>query len=203
MTRWNNMAIAGILAVLGGAESRAYAALYWTEYVSEESGHYALCNESTDGAVGFACTGRYCDNVSLLCETYPLGALAPSWNGYQTPYFSEEHDPYGTWFSYGWYPYDDENYEVCHNLQSNPGVVTGIGCTGRYCDNISIECRQPEIYDTHYRKVVPSNCAWSQWISEEQGAVDFGWNRYITGVECSGSYCDNKRFYVCSLVDPG
>jgi hypothetical protein len=183
-------------AVLVMAESGALAGLYWTSYVSEESGAYALCDESTDGAVGFRCSGRYCDNVSLLCETFPFGALAPSWNGYVTAYFSEEHDPYGTWFSSGWYPWDDENYEVCHNQQTTPGVVTGIGCSGSYCDNISIECRQPEVAGV---KLAATNCSWSGWISEEQGSVDFGWNRYITGVECNGSRCDNKRFYVCSL----
>ncbi len=42
---------------------------------------------------------------------------------------------------------------------------------------------------------------WSEWLSEEDGGIfNFSKGNFITGVECGGSYCDNKRFYVCSLV---
>jgi hypothetical protein len=197
MSRRGKSVLAAFLFL--GMTGEARADLYWTDYVSEEDGP-ALCNESTEGAVGFACTGDYCDNVALLCESFPYGALAPSWNGYLTAFFSEEHDGFSTWYSSGWYRFDNENYEVCHNHQSSPGVLTGIDCSGDYCDNISLECRQPEgTVSGVYRKLNATNCSWSGWYSEEQGSVDFGMHRYITGVECSGDYCDNKRFYVCSL----
>jgi hypothetical protein len=35
-------------------------------------------------------------------------------------------------------------------------------------------------------------------VSEEGGGLlSFGYHYYARGMQCSGSYCDNKRFYVC------
>lgn len=189
---------------LGSVASPADAALYWTPWVSEEGGGPATqCNAWNEAAVGFGCSGSYCDNVRLLCETMPFSTTLDSSTDYWTGWFSEEHDSYSTWYSSGWYPWANENYRVCHNTDSQPGIVSGIRCNGSYCDNISIECAQA-IKNVGFFTwdVGVTNCSWSGWYSEEQGSVDFGWNRYITGVECSGSRCDNKRFYVCSLVDP-
>ena len=123
---------------------------------------------------------------------------------YWTDYFSEERSNVSVFIPDGyWYPYFGDNYEVC-SIDGKPGLVGGIRCKGRYCDNISLECIQP--YKNKAGQWYPvtkvNNCQWSGWYSEEQGSVDFGYQRYITGVECNGSYCDNKRFYVCSLVDP-
>ena len=81
--------------------------------------------------------------------------------------------------------------------------MTGIRCHGDFCDNISIECanvvKQVGTRTVHADLV---GCAWSGWLSEENGGTaDFGF-KIISGVECSGSNCDNKRFYVCSVSDP-
>lgn len=190
------------ICVMGSAS--ASSALYWTPWVSEERGGPArACGQWNEAAVGFGCSGRYCDSVRLLCETMPFGTTLDPATDYWSGYFSEEHDDYGTWDSYGGW-HHEENQEICHTPYHNSkGLVSGIKCRGRYCDNISVECTKPVKYvgGTRY-EVQMNNCSWTAWQSEEQGSRDFGWNRYITGVECQGSYCDNKRFYVCSPIDP-
>lgn len=179
----------------------AHAALYWTPWVSEEGGGPpTFCTALNEGAVGFGCRGNYCDDVRLFCETLPF---AISFQNYQwTGFFSEEDSGIGRLYSSGWYRYDGDNYEVCHGTWT-AGIVTGIRCRGNNCDDISLECARPvkTKYGVTYSATL-TNCSWSGWYSEEQGSVDFGWNRYITGVQCGGSNCDNKRFLVCSLVDP-
>ena len=195
--------VAAVVLYLLSSACPSFAELYWTPWVSEEnSGPPSMCNAWNEAAVGFGCSGRYCDNVRLLCETMPFNTELDPATDYWTGYFSEEHDDVEQWQSAGWYPYSDEHYRVCH-ATSTAGLVSGIKCRGSYCDNISVECTQPVKYvgNTRY-PVKVTNCSWTAWQSEEQGSRDFGWNRYITGVECQGSYCDNKRFYVCSLVDP-
>ncbi len=199
------MGLGSIVAVAFGLHaSNAHASLYWTPWVSEEQGGPATtCSDWSDSAVGFGCSGRYCDNVRLLCETMPYQTTRDWSTDYWTGYFSEEDDPYATVYSAGWYRYEDKYYRVCHNTSDYAGLVGGIRCSGSYCDNISIECTQAAKWVNGVRYPVNvTNCGWTGWYSEEQGSVDFGYNRYITGVACSGSYCDNKSFYVCSLVDP-
>jgi hypothetical protein len=188
----------------------AHAALYWTPWVSEENGGPpTYCRAWNEAAVGFGCSGSYCDNIRILCETLPFNATLDSRSVYWTDFFSEETSGEATDISHPsnhlvWYPNGNgENYKVCHWNRPNPGLLAGIKCKGRYCDDISLECIQPIKWKNGISYPVQvNNCNWSWWYSEEQGSVDFGYNRYITGVRCRGRYCDDKQFYVCSLVDP-
>jgi hypothetical protein len=193
------------VAALLGASS-AHAALYWTNWVSEEGGGpVTYCANWDESAVGLGCSGNYCDNVRLLCETLPNGmALNPATDSY-SKWFSEEEfqEDYVVINGVDWYNHFGDNFHVCQYPGAKPGVVAGIHCSGRYCDNVQLECVQPAKHDgSSFVPAGATSCAWSAWYSEEQGSVDFGANRYITGVECSGSFCDNKRFYVCTLVAP-
>jgi hypothetical protein len=90
-------------------------------------------------------------------------------NRYWTTNFSEE----GT------------NYRYCGANE----IMTGISCAGSYCDNVSIECSQ--IPRTRY------NCQWFGPHSEEQGYVEFG-GKYVNGMACGGSRCDNHYYYICN-----
>lgn len=88
---------------------------------------------------------------------------------YWTSYFSEE----GTYYRY------------CGANE----IMTGIACSGGYCDNVSIECSG-----------IPnrrSNCQWIGRHSEEQGYFYFG-GKYVSGMYCTGSNCDNHYYYVCN-----
>lgn len=71
--------------------------------------------------------------------------------------------------------------------------MTGLGCRGRYCDDVSLLC-------TQFRNVNERDCHWTGWISEEGGGkLRFGSGYFARGLDCRGSYCDNKRFYVCKM----
>jgi hypothetical protein len=191
------------------AAPTAGAALYWTDWVSEEGGSpMRTCGAWNEAAIGFGCSGRYCDNVRLLCQTMPFGTTLDPSTDYWTAWFSEE--TYGGTSTRTGYFYNefDENYQICQypsTIRGYAGLMSGIRCRGDNCDDISLECTWP----VKFRGVVKitlntTNCQWStNSYSEEQGSVDFGDNRFIVGVECFGSHCDNKKFYVCSLVDPG
>ena len=104
----------------------------------------------------------------------------------------------------GWYRYDDDHSHVC-NYSGQSGIMTGIHCNDSYCDDIQIECATPRRYENGaWQAVAMVDCSWTGWYSEEQPplALGTGTNRFVTGVRCSGSYCDNKQFHVCSLDLP-
>jgi hypothetical protein len=172
---------------------------YFTPWVSEENGSPPTsCSRWNEGSVGFGCSGRYCDKVALECESMPWGMTLDATSAYETSFFSEEHGNTTTVTSEGFYRYSADNYRVCHASDTG-GIVTSIRCSGSNCDNIALRCMKPiYLIGGVKHQAALTECSWTGWYSDEQGAVDFGWNRYITGVECSGSYCDNKRYYVCS-----
>ncbi|MEZ4732599.1 MAG: hypothetical protein R3E79_36310 [Caldilineaceae bacterium] len=76
-------------------------------------------------------------------------------------------------------------------------AVDGMQCTGRYCDNVALRCRQytatPESYEYIYK---------SGWLSEERPRNIFPSDSelpatwYVIGLECSGRYCDNVRLWL-------
>jgi hypothetical protein len=140
----------------------------WTRYTSEE---YPPINcEQTSMVNGIGCSGRYCDNVRMHCSPTGLAGGSASWSSY----FSEETGGAG-------------NRRMCGERQ----WLVGLACSGRYCDNLSIQCRQ-------FPASNPTSCYWTGWISEEGGGtLWFGQGYYARGMECHGDYCDNKRLWVC------
>ena len=77
----------------------------------------------------------------------------------------------------------------------DPGAfVTGIKCTGKYCDNIRIFCSSP-------RNIVSASANWTRWVSEEtndEGVKGFRscpGQSYIAGLACNGKYCDKISLY--------
>ena len=70
---------------------------------------------------------------------------------------------------------------------SNP--IAGVACSGRYCDNIRLECRQ---YLDNNALIVTSH--WTGWFSDENVRSAYCPNdMVVNGVQCSGRYCDNMR----------
>lgn len=196
---------AGLVVTLAlGVASSANAALYWTPWVSEEGGSPAsFCSEWNEAAVGFGCRGGFCDDVRLLCETLPFGATLDSATSHWTSFFSEENDGIEQVSHHTWYPFFDEHYRVCHATSSG-GLVQGVRCSGSNCDNVSLECAQPVKFINGVKTNVSIvSCGWTTPQSEEQGSIDFGFNRVVVGAKCTGSFCDNLSFYVCSLQNPG
>ena len=134
---------------------------------------------------GVSCSGKYCDNIAILCRD-PIDETGDAnW----TDYFSEE----GTNLAIPDYqipagglrgPF---NGEICPDT----AVVSGFACAGAYCDNVSIEC-------TELLNVRLTTCRWtSKSYSEENRAVAFPENELLHGVACFGTNCDNKKYYLC------
>lgn len=133
---------------------------------------------------GFNCTGWYCDNVRLECHSTRLQIVSRFW----TAPISEEN--LGTCSAVSGVTVRCNNYQ---QLCGPDGFMSGVACSGAYCDNVSLEC----VYLRDYRS---TGCYWTPWISEEGGGTLFlpdGY--YAAGMECSGAYCDNQRFYACQL----
>jgi hypothetical protein len=65
-------------------------------------------------------------------------------------------------------------------------VVTGIECSGRYCDSKRLKC-------CNVANVVPFGSSWenNSSISEESPNSYSNDNAVMVGLKCSGSYCDN------------
>lgn len=155
--------------------------LVWTDYFSEEDPP-GVCS-GTRLMRGFECEGSYCDDLRIDCSLISVGdQLDSSWSDY----FSEE----------GSYP---EDAGICP-----PGSwVTGIDCSGSYCDNVSIRCTEVVYPANHSIYSTAIDCAWSDWRSEEDPAWYTGsTNRFVNRVQCSGSNCDEMRFHVCTLAFP-
>jgi hypothetical protein len=116
------------------------------------------------------CTGSFCDNIFLGCFTGSFLVSGRTWEN-----FISEESP--------------NNFKYCY-----PGFITGVACKGSYCDNISVECSSLTSFSS------PGPCFWTGYFSEEQGGqLTFPTGYYAAGVQCSGRYCDNMRFYACRL----
>jgi hypothetical protein len=75
--------------------------------------------------------------------------------------------------------------------------VSGIRCTGRYCDNIEITCTKIP------GGTVGADHRWTPWVSEKRTSTAWcgpGPN-LIAGFACSGRYCDNISLYADPLLD--
>ena len=151
----------------------------WTPSTSEENAP-VVCRPG-EVVDGFRCQGRYCDNIALHCvkpfrSSQRLSSQRIKWS----KQFSEEGN----------------NREYC-----SAGFLTGIACSGRYCDNISFECSEVGAVSNEGDVTTDTtNCDWlNVTLSEEQGKMFFDEGEYATGIECDGSNCDNKRFRVCEI----
>src|SRR5262245_38786767 len=77
----------------------------------------------------------------------------------------------------------------------NPGsFVSGIRCTGSYCDNVAISC-------TPFRGAALGQANWTPWVSEEQGRRWCPQNHLIAGLACRGRYCDDLSLYCVEVTN--
>lgn len=139
------------------------SAFAYSTIAASEEDPPAACNTG-DAVYAANCYGSHCDNTRLYCTNTNYPVSGRHW----TSSFSEE----GTYWRY------------CGANQ----IMTGISFSGRYGDNVSIECST--IPKTRY------NCYWTPPASEEQGYVSFA-GKYASGMYCTGGYCDNHSYYVC------
>jgi hypothetical protein len=140
----------------------------WTAWTTD--GAAPVETGGTSLARGLRCSGRYCDDVSLLGGDAGYGLTASWW----TDWFSEE----------------GQNWRVC---DSN-GFVTGMQCSGSYCDNVSLRCSQLD------NGGVRAGCYWTAGISEEGGGRFVApAGMYVAGASCNGRYCDDMHLLMCRV----
>jgi hypothetical protein len=142
---------------------------YWTDYFSDEN----VAGYCRDGylVTAMQCTGRYCDNMRMLCTYSGQKSIIKQ----TLSTFSEE----------------SPNSRIC----SNPYFVTQIQCTGDYCDNLTLSCS-----NFSYLQRNSADCYWTSSFSEEQSAMYLKSGYYLAGVKCTGSNCDNISMYGCRAV---
>ncbi len=136
--------------------------------VSEENRPAACSN----GFVlkGIICSGAYCDNKILICEQYQNGVDTRARHRWSKQ-FSEERPGYDL---------------------SMTEFVSGLACSGSYCDNIRLRYISGNLRNTQ-------QCQWTAFFSEEapsSAQCDAG--KYVAGLKCSGAYCDNLSLFCCS-----
>lgn len=190
------------LAVLLAAGSASEARAGWTPFFSEEtSPPLGQCQNSSQAVNGVICVGSYCDNMRLQCEPLPHGITTVNHN-----WEHEISDPDG--YTVIFAPSDDyiASSEYLHVCDWGVGIVTGMFCDDDYCDNITIECATPR-YNVGGTLVnaYPTDCYWSNPDHSEENPVFggvSGSDEFITGVACYGSYCDRKRYRMCSFEPP-
>src|SRR5215203_1579503 len=78
----------------------------------------------------------------------------------------------------------------------NPGAfVTGIRCTGPYCDKIQISCAP-------FQNATLGQGSWTAWVSEEAGGrKECPASHLITGLPGGGRYCDNISLYCVEVTN--
>lgn len=146
----------------------------WTERISEENGSGGVACSAGFAARGMQCTGRYCDDVALLCCPYAEGSSGAGESTQWSGYVSEEQS--------SGFAYDDK-------------VLAGIRCKGSYCDDMSGRMLGSPTLGAI------SSCRWSSAFSEERpGHAICGMDELVTGLKCTGRYCDNLSLRCCRVA---
>jgi hypothetical protein len=200
---WTLGTVVGLVALLGGRGDAT--AGYWTGWISEEApNNYTYCDWD-EGVDGFQCSGSYCDSLRLTCQDLPSGMTGDSNTDNFTSWFSEEGSGNWTQVGSGFGTGHAGNERYCNAAVPGtfdafgPAVVAGWRCSGSYCDNQSLECVVPK-HTSDWSWGSFTNCFWSTtWYSDEDSGFWYSTGRYVVGVRCSGSYCDNKQFYSCTI----
>ena len=108
----------------------------------------------------------YCNGIFAICR----GAPRAFWRLMLSPQQG---------FADFWTPYTSEEYPPirCHQ----GGLMSGVSCTGRYCDNLAL------------LEPVPL-----RGIAQQ---VYCPYGGFITGLACQGHYCDNIAVECSPLVN--
>jgi hypothetical protein len=156
----------------------------WLGPISDEAGlNYRSFSQANVAATNGFCSGSYCDNNYLYGSALPTGVTTGT--EHPTGLFISEEAP------------NNSSFCVDSGGYLN-GVVTGLAASGNNSDNLELLCSPLSFSGGHYW----SSCRWTGWFSEENGGYATGWpaGYYATGLACSGSNCDNMRYYVCNFT---
>lgn len=142
---------------------------------SEESGP-RYCPQGS-AVIEVGCSGRYCDNLHLICGRYARESL----------FGHRDIDPH-QWS--GWYSEENGGHPPGW-LNSAPvtGFVTGVDCRGSHCDDLRVDT-DASVAPTGAGAIVGI-------VSEETSPARCPVGQFVTKLLCTGSYCDNIEVW-CS-----
>jgi hypothetical protein len=98
--------------------------------------------------------------------------------------FSFSHSNYSTAASSSyWTAPNSEEQGDNTNAVCSDGLINGLRCTGRYCDNVAVSCHSP--FQT-------TNPDWSRYFTDgDPDRAICPQNKFVTALKCDGRYCDN------------
>ncbi len=82
-----------------------------------------------------------------------------------------------------WTPSTSEEQGEASPALCGSGLVSGLRCSGRYCDNVALKCSSNAFLGER---------SWAPYVSDE-GTTEYVCpdGRFVDGVRCTGRYCDN------------
>ena len=158
-----------LVLVLLAFTDHAQAQCYETDWFSEEGQASAFCRNGY-AVKGVRCGGGWCDNKRLQCCRYTGGTDRQAQFQWSRR-FSEE---------------GPENYAITRS-----GYVAGLSCYGRRCDDLMMNF----LYSPAMRN--SGRCRFMPPFSEEQGLRSCPGQAFVSGIRCSGGWCDNLSLYCC------
>lgn len=121
------------------------------------------------------CTGSYCDNITMTCSRNLREVTGLFWTR-----FVER---------------DGANTATCGAAGGPDGFMSGIACSGDYCDDIALQCTRLTLFRPDF-----TDCGTVEF-SEEQGVQRWpSVFHFPVSIRCSGTHCDNKRLTACRLI---
>lgn len=155
----------------------------WSDWFSEEKGGFSNPRRAWP-IVGMQCSGGYCDNKRLRwTQTY--GDILDLSKEEAVRQISEEN---------GNGAYNMMECNSGYGVENS--LVSRIKCTGDNCDNMLVYCAPLK----EGWKVNTSDKATTNWFSDDYRSVtDCGRDRYVAGMYCKGSYCDDVNM-ICLKI---
>ena len=145
----------------------------WLPALSDETGA-RRCLFADERVTQVRCEGRFCDDIEQYCQALDNGQA-----------YRE--------FNWSWRFSDETGAAECR-FGAELGAMTGMYCSGDFCDTMQMECGRLWAGGGFH------SCRWTEWVSEE-GDANVQWpvgNRAARAAQCSGDYCDAMRFLVCT-----
>lgn len=169
----------------------SYNAINWSgdpaytesNWFSEENG--GMSNQAAWPVVGMRCQGGYCDNKRLRW-TNSLGEILDLSKQKKVRTISEEDGGNGK------APYNSMKCNSDYGVENS--LVSQMKCTGDNCDNVTVYCAPLK----PGWRVVTSGAATSNWFSDDS-TKDCGRDRYLAGLYCRGSWCDDLNMLCLKL----
>lgn len=108
------------------------------------------------------------------------GSDAPAPVSHRDPGFDLVAETGGMAYEWGQWFSEEDPASTCRTNS----LLTGVQCTGWYCDAMQLEC--------HPGVGTLGQSSWSTWFSEEGTSWRIcDGNRFVSGMTCSGGWCDN------------